>query len=124
MQVKLIQANERLTPQGHYFSEDALRAAIAKTKFPLISWVVVERPPLPGRMDRSFDMYCSSMKVEDGWLVGEVEFHVTPNRVQEKPDLFNFFARVWPDDEHAIRVDPVSNSYIGFHYSSIGYNEK
>jgi len=131
MKAKLIQLDEPLTAQGYRFTETAILDAIAKTEFPVMAIQYREiNHPLKGMMggieptvaDDALEFMCTRMWVEDGWLMGELEF-LTTTRLETHPDEYKFFARVYPLGD-GVQVDLNTKSFHNFNFSSVGYREK
>ena len=125
LKVKLIELNAPLTPEGFMFTEKAALDGLKTTLFPVRSNQrqkdLFEQETGP----EVIEFQCTSMAVEDGWLVGEVEFNVPASRPATRPDEYRFFARVMPNGgSRDMSVNNQTRSFVDFHYSSVGFREK
>lgn len=128
MRVNLIKLYEPLTPERFFFDEPEVRKAIARTEFPIISMTKVQahENPFDGNMfDRPvrtiIEFRCTGMDVVDGYLVGDLEFSITPCRPTTHPEKYHFFARVFPINSKQMSVS--NRVFTDFFFSSVDFRE-
>lgn len=131
MKVQLIKLVEKMTPQGFYFSEEAVEKAITRTSFPVYSRHYPEGQTITEMMSGvnriedhpdDWEFRCTHMWIEDGYLVGDVEFLISPCRASKHPEKYVFFARVAPRDTTGqITVDQHKGTFEDFYFSSVAH---